>query len=129
MFFKKKVGWEYFTVDEMKCKGSGECHMDDAFMAKLDTLRKRYGKPIIITSGYRSAAYNISLGGAKNSAHVQGKAADIAVSHADAYKLVGLAIDLGFTGIGVSQKGESRFIHIDTADSTDKQPRPHIWSY
>jgi len=127
MFGKK--GWKYFTEDEMKCKGSGTCKMDPQFMVKLDALRKKFGKPIIITSGYRSPEYNISIGGSKNSAHVQGKAADIAVSHADAYKIVGIAIELGFTGIGVSQKGSGRFIHVDTADNTAKQPRPHIWSY
>jgi len=127
MFGKK--GWKYFTEDEMKCKGSGKCEMDQQFMVKLDALRKKFGKPIIITSGYRSPEYNISIGGSKNSAHVQGKAADIAVSHTDAYKIVGIAIELGFTGIGVSQKGSGRFIHVDTADNTAKQPRPHIWSY
>ena len=127
MFGKK--GWKYFTEDEMKCKGSGTCEMDPQFMVKLDALRKKFGKPIIITSGYRSPEYNISIGGSKNSAHVQGKAADIAVSHADEYKIIGSAIELGFTGIGVSQKGSGRFIHVDTADNTAKQPRPHIWSY
>jgi len=121
--------WKYFTVDEMKCKGTGKCEMDPAFMTWLDGLRELYGKPIIITSGYRTPEYNKLIGGANNSAHIYGKAADIAVSGEDAYKLVGLAIKLGFSGIGVSQKGEGRFIHIDTADSTDKQPRPHIWSY
>ena len=127
MFGKK--GWKYFTEDEMKCKGSGTGEMDQQFMVKLDALRKKFGKPIIITSGYRSPEYNISIGGSKNSAHVQGKAADIAVSHADAYKIVSIAIELGFTGIGVSQKGSGRFIHVDTADNTAKHPRPHIWSY
>lgn len=127
MFGKK--GWKYFTEDEMKCKGSGKCEMDPKFMVMLDALRKKFGKPIIITSGYRSPEYNISIGGSKNSAHVQGKAADIAVSHADAYKLLDIAFELGFSGIGVSQKGTGRFIHLDIADNTPKQPRPHIWSY
>ena len=25
----------YFSVDEMKCKGTDECHMNDSFMEKL----------------------------------------------------------------------------------------------
>ena len=66
MFGKKS--WKYFTEDEMKCKGSGTCEMDPQFMVKLDALRKKFGKPIIITSGYRSPEYNISIGGSKNSA-------------------------------------------------------------
>lgn len=43
----------------------------------LEPLRKLYGRPIIVTSGYRSSAVNKVVGGAKNSQHVQGKAADI----------------------------------------------------
>lgn len=34
------------------------------------------GKPIIITSGYRSRLVNLDVGGAKNSAHIHGRAAD-----------------------------------------------------
>ena len=34
-----------------------------------------------------------------------------------------------FTGIGVNQKGDSRFIHIDDIESTQKRPRPWVWSY
>lgn len=43
----------------------------------LDPLRKAYGKPIIVTSGYRSKALNKAIGGAKTSQHQYGYAADI----------------------------------------------------
>lgn len=43
----------------------------------LDPLRKAYGKPIIVTSGYRSNILNKAIGGAKNSQHQYGFAADI----------------------------------------------------
>lgn len=43
----------------------------------LDPLRKEYGKPIIVTSGYRSNVLNKAIGGAKNSQHQYGFAADI----------------------------------------------------
>ena len=42
----------------------------------LQPLRNRYGT-IHINSGYRSLALNIAIKGAKNSEHMQGKAADI----------------------------------------------------
>lgn len=45
----------------------------------LDPLRERYGKPIRITSGYRSEALNKVLKGAKTSHHLKGQAADITV--------------------------------------------------
>lgn len=44
----------------------------------LDPLREAYGKPINVTSGYRSAALNGTLSGAsKRSHHKRGMAADI----------------------------------------------------
>ena len=43
----------------------------------LDPLRKLYGKPIVVTSGYRSPALNSAVGGAKSSQHTTGQAADI----------------------------------------------------
>ena len=43
----------------------------------LDPLRKAYGKPIIVTSGYRCEKLNKAVGGAASSQHVKGQAADI----------------------------------------------------
>ena len=43
----------------------------------LDPLREAYGKPIVVTSGYRCEKLNRILGGAKTSQHVTGEAADI----------------------------------------------------
>lgn len=43
----------------------------------LDPLRFAYGKPITVTSGYRSKALNKLVGGVSTSQHLEGKAADI----------------------------------------------------
>ena len=43
----------------------------------LDPLREAWGAPIIVTSGYRCPVLNARVGGAKNSYHLQGMAADI----------------------------------------------------
>ena len=43
----------------------------------LDPIRRRYGAPIIVTSGYRCPALNTAVGGAANSHHIVGCAADI----------------------------------------------------
>lgn len=45
----------------------------------LDPLREAYGKPITVNNGYRSPALNKAVGGVKNSQHMTGEAADIAV--------------------------------------------------
>ena len=46
----------------------------------LEVLRERYGKPIIINSGYRSPQLNRKIGGVKNSNHLTGCAVDIRVT-------------------------------------------------
>ena len=46
----------------------------------LQVLRDAVGKSITITSGYRSPQHNKKIGGAKDSQHVKGMAADIKVA-------------------------------------------------
>jgi hypothetical protein len=50
-------------------------------MAKLEEIRAALGgRPITVTSGYRSPGVNRGVGGSRNSAHMDGRAADIKVS-------------------------------------------------
>lgn len=46
----------------------------------LEDIRAQFNKPVIVTSGYRTPEYNAKIGGAKNSQHTKGTAADIKVS-------------------------------------------------
>lgn len=43
----------------------------------LEPLRLAWGKPIVVSSGYRCRKLNDAVGGAKNSQHLEGSAADI----------------------------------------------------
>lgn len=43
----------------------------------LEPIREKYGKPIVVTSGYRSVNLNIRVGGVNTSQHIYGEAADI----------------------------------------------------
>lgn len=45
----------------------------------LQPLREVLGKPVIVTSGYRSPVVNKAIGGATTSQHIKGQAADIHV--------------------------------------------------
>ena len=47
----------------------------------LEVLRERYGKPIIINSGYRSPQLNKKIGGVPTSNHLTGYAVDIRVEN------------------------------------------------
>ena len=125
------INSEYFTEKELRCKGTGECNMNDNFMLKLEELRKKYNTPMIITSGYRHPAHNVAIGGSRYSAHIKGRAVDVQVVGKDALRLVRLALECGMTGIGVAQRGphEKRFIHIDDLENSQESPRPWIWSY
>ena len=62
-------------------------------------------------------------------AHASGRAVDIGVRGDRALKVIEVALKHGMTGIGVNQKGGSRFIHLDDLEASGKFHRPTIWSY
>ena len=79
----------------------------------LDPVRELWGKPIIVTSGYRCAALNRAVGGARNSHHLKGMAADITTgSQADNRRLFQMIMQssLPFTQL-IDEHGFS-WIHI-----------------
>lgn len=51
-----------------------------ALARNLELMRRAYGNPIPVISGYRCPAYNKRIGGASRSQHMQGRAADLASS-------------------------------------------------
>lgn len=55
--------------------------------AVLDPVREAVGKPVNVTSGYRSPALNSAVGGQPDSQHIQGEAADIMVDGMTATQL------------------------------------------
>ena len=117
-----------FSEAEFRCRHTGKCEMHPEFMARLQRLRLAYGKPMKITSGYRDRSHPVEARKVATGAHAMGRAADVAVTGADALRLLVLATELGFTGLGVQQKGEGRFIHLDDVPG-NVLPRPTIWSY
>ena len=64
----------------------------------LDPLREAYGKPIVVTSGFRCPRLNRAVGGVAKSQHMKGEAADIRTLSdrpSDNKKLFDLIIKLG----------------------------------
>jgi uncharacterized protein YcbK (DUF882 family) len=45
----------------------------------LETVREVFDRPMVIISGYRSPSHNAKVGGAKQSQHMEGRAADITI--------------------------------------------------
>lgn len=60
---------------------------------KLEKVREQLGKPIIITSGYRTVMHNKKIGGARNSYHLKGMAADFVVAGLSPQKVQTLVDD------------------------------------
>nr|DAU33479.1 MAG TPA: peptidase [Microviridae sp.] len=76
---EKQIG-NHFKVKEFACKdGSPVVFIDRYLVSVLDTLRTEIGRPVIVTSGYRTPNWNKKAGGAKYSYHMRGMAADIKV--------------------------------------------------
>lgn len=105
-----KLLTKHFSVDEMACKCCGVADMQREFMQALQTLRDEFGKPMIVTSGYRCKKWNDKVGGSKDSYHMKGRAVDIhLVGSVDRAQMVKLAFKHGFRGIGIDKS----FIHLD----------------
>ena len=83
----KNIG-KYFKVREFACRdGSQVVFVDNYLVSILDALRNKIGKPVIITSGYRTPGWNKKYDGAKYSYHMRGMAADIRVNGISAKEL------------------------------------------
>lgn len=118
-----------FSEEEMRCKCGCGLLPDPVLMRHLQELRGVAAFPLPVTSGARCPRYNDDISGSgMNGPHTTGFAVDIAVSHKDAYDLLELSIGI-FTGIGINQKGDSRFIHLDMLSNENGRPRPTVWSY
>ena len=94
MNIKKPSPWQQrltknFRLDEfLRNSGLAKDEMPEPWILeslhklanRLQAVRDVLGKPINITSGYRTPAHNKAVGGAKNSFHLKGMAADIVVA-------------------------------------------------
>lgn len=101
---------ENFGLWEFHCRCCQTVKIDKKLVDKLQALRDKVGVPLVITSGYRCPSHNKAEGGAPNSYHVKGMAADVVVPEGSTgEELAQAAKELGFTGIGVY----SSFVHMD----------------
>ncbi len=117
--------FKYFTYGEFDSpdlEGSGK-NMSDMLINMLDIVRKKYGKSVVINSGYRTPEHNAKVGGAPESSHLKGLAVDIACKNStDRFKLEGILREVGFKRIGMG----STFIHVDI--DKDKS-QSVLWTY
>jgi N-acetylmuramoyl-L-alanine amidase len=106
-----------FTVREFACKdGSDKVLIDDNLVNLLQRIRNHYGKPVNINSAYRTTSHNKRVGGASNSQHLYGTAADIWVEGVTPRNLAQYATFL-LTNVMPSPGGVGLYswgAHVDT---------------
>jgi zinc D-Ala-D-Ala carboxypeptidase len=105
--------WPHFSPAEIACRGTGKLLANEAALDKLQALRDRVGKPLIIRSAYRSPEHNRAVGGAKASKHLEGIAFDIAMANHDPEVFEAAARAVGFRGFGFYPRSGFIHIHID----------------
>lgn len=127
--------WRWFTRAEVTCHcGCGDDEMDPGTMARADLLRDMCGFALPVTSGKRCEAHNRAVGGRQVyvtgvwRARHDGHALDIHIVGLQVYILIEKAMAVGFTGIGIKQKGpwRERFVHIDDLLPAERRA---IWTY
>jgi hypothetical protein len=93
----------------------------------LDKVREMWGKPIGVNSGYRSAELNRAVGGAKNSQHLRGEAADITTgtkeNNRKLFDLI-VASDIPFDQL-IDESGY-RWLHISYCTDYNRKQVLHL---
>lgn len=93
----------------------------------LDPLRSAYRKPIYVNSGYRCRALNDLLGGAKNSQHMVGCAADITGgSKEENKKLFELVQSLGLEFDQLIDEKDYSWIHVSYNEDFNRGQILHL---
>lgn len=111
---KQKQIAKHFLGKEMACKdGSKEYMYAPELMKILESIREHFNKPVIINSGYRTPEWNTKVGGAKNSYHMKGMAADIVVKGVSPKQVAEYASEIMQNG-GVIRY--TNFTHVDVRE-------------
>lgn len=118
---------QYFTISELTRSATAQSHHIDntpspAIRVKLealivnclDPIRRIYGRPVIVSSGYRCPQLNSLVGGVSTSQHTMGEAADLVpASGGSLGALARAAIQFGdFDQLILEQAGGSKWIHV-----------------
>ena len=87
----------------------------------IAAIEGRFGRKVVVNSGYRDPSHNSDVGGADNSYHMQCMAADIFIPGVSKRNLIAVAYRERLVG-GLGCYPGRQFIHIDVRD------RPRGWN-
>ena len=112
-----------FSRAEFACKcGCGKADISLQLVRMLQEARDTTGVPFVIQSGVRCAKHNVAEGGEKNSAHLQGLAADILCPNSQTRYIMLTEFMRRFPRIGIG----ATFIHVDIDQTL---PQKVAWLY
>jgi uncharacterized protein YcbK (DUF882 family) len=110
-----KIRSPYFTAAEMASKdGAKELLLSEELLEVLVMIRDNFKKPVIVNSGYRTPAWNTKVGGAGNSYHCKGMAADIRIKDVSPKEIAKFASEYMKDHGGVICY--TNFVHVDVRE-------------
>ena len=121
----------YFKPEEFRCRcGRPECDApmapSDTLLERLEMLRARVGRPIVITSGLRCRWWNEHEHGEPNSGHLTGEEVDVATANShERWQLLAANWFSGpplFERLGIG----ATFLHLGTSLTL---PTGVCWAY
>jgi len=119
------VKYDNFSDERLACSCCGRANPNWAFhLLMCDVVAFRYflDKPVYVGSAYRCPDHPIEANKEQAGEHSRA-AIDLSVDRSDGLECLKFFLNLGYVGVGVSQKGSKRFIHID------RRVQPALWSY
>lgn len=93
----------------------------------LDPLRIKWGKPLIVSSGYRCPEVNKAVGGVNNSQHLEGRAVDLDIGTIEDNKKLFEFIatsGLAFDQLILENKGQ--WVHVSYNINKNRQKILHL---
>ena len=107
-----------FNRSEFACKcGCGFDTVDAGLIDALEEVRDHFNAAVIVTSGCRCPKHNASVGGAADSQHLYGRAADIVVTGEDSFTVYMFLVSLAALSMG----RYPGWVHIDTRSGDIKR--------
>lgn len=115
----------FFTPKEFRCKHCGKGQPAAALVLALEVLRRAWGGPVIVNSGWRCKEHNKAVGGSESSRHLIGCAADIRPRDAEFFSPFKLLVAQMYGGLdGWEFKMYPSFVHL----AVPRSEAQNLWS-
>lgn len=115
----------HFSLNEFECTCCQRVKLDPRLLTILENVRAYIGKPVIVTSGYRCYEHNRNVGGASDSDHLYGWAADIVVAKMQPEELANI-VGFYLKDGRIITYSDKRCVHIGVQHRDGYPDRLHV---